>query len=148
MRASRNFSVHLKGSARGRTAQPQTDAARRPDQASGPACTRLDAAGLPGAEKSGASCVKKMDRAGAIEAADAGGAASRAVARIPAAGSLRQRLLRLKGRHENADSCPGPTHEEVITDIVQKSAQLQAAAAELLSGADQIPATKCARFLA
>ncbi|BBM05940.1 hypothetical protein HAALTHF_40600n [Vreelandella aquamarina] len=48
-------------------------------------------------------------------------------------------LLRLKDRHER-DYCVGPTHEEVITDLVRRrDRQLQAAAGELLSDSNQIP---------
>ena len=47
-------------------------------------------------------------------------------------------MFRLKDR-KGADLCLGMTHEEVMTDDrAQRTAQLQAAAADLVSDSDQV----------
>jgi prolyl-tRNA synthetase len=51
--------------------------------------------------------------------AHAGGPAGRAVAGVGALGEYGKELLRIKDRHER-DFCFGPTHEEVVTDIVRR----------------------------
>ena len=63
---------------------------------------------------------EEMNRAGARRAADAGGAAGRAVAGDRAAStSYGPELLRVKDRHER-DFVVQPTSEEVITDIARQ----------------------------
>ena len=61
---------------------------------------------------------EEMDRAGAQEILHADRAARRPVARIRAWEHYGKELLRFKDRHER-DYCLGPTHEEVVTDLIR-----------------------------
>ena len=65
---------------------------------------------------------EEMDRAGAIEAADAGGAASRAVAGIRPLGVYGKELLRLKDRHEREFCVGPPTKKSSPTSCAKKCA--------------------------
>ncbi len=88
----------------------------------------------------------RADRPGGDEpgrgpgAADAHGPARRSLEGVRAAGrSMARSCLRFKDRHER-EVCLGPTHEEVITDLVRSECPLlPQSAAQSLSDPDQIP---------
>ena len=61
---------------------------------------------------------REMNEAGGVELLDAGDPAGRAVEESGRWQKYGKELLRIKDRHER-DFCFGPTHEEVITDLVR-----------------------------
>ena len=70
-------------------------------------------------EESRANRTRRMDRAGAQEVLMSGVQPSELWQESGRWSQFGPELLRLKDRHER-DFCLGPTHEEVITDIVRR----------------------------
>ena len=81
---------------------------------------------------------EEMNRAGALEVSMP--ACSRPISgsRAAAGGRSGSNVLRFKDRHDR-EWVLGPTHEEVITDLVRGDQLLPADAEELLPDPDQVP---------
>jgi prolyl-tRNA synthetase len=114
------LSVNAQGGARRRRGrQPQADAARRHDQAAGGRHLHLDADRLARLRKVEAIVREEMDRAGAIELSMPAVQPAELWQESGRWEKYGPELLRCKDRHQR-DFVIGPTHEEVITDVVRK----------------------------